>query len=171
MDPAELYAQATAAFSQKEWRKALELATPLLPLAPNGAELHHLAGISALELQQMPQALQYLQRAMVLYPQRADYATHFAKALSMVNLSADAVTVVAERALTLLPLDAQTLDTLGVIFTRANAHERATSLYERAVTLAPHHPNYRYNFAKSLVFLGRLDDAERELEACLRVAP
>ena len=170
MDPAELYAQANAAFSQKEWRKALELATPLLPLAPNGAELHHLAGISALELQQMPQALQYLQRAMVLYPRRADYATHFAKALSMVNLSADAVTV-AERALTLLPLDAQTLDTLGVIFTRANAHERATSLYDRAVTLAPHQPNYRYNFAKSLVFLGNLDAAERELEACLELAP
>ena len=169
-DPAELYAQATAAFSRGEWRKALDLATPLLPLAPNGAELHQLAGTSALELQQMPQALKYLQRAMSLYPQRADYATQFAKALSMVNLSADAVTV-AERALTLLPLDAQTLDTLGVIFTRANAHERATSLYDRAVTLAPAQPNYHYNFAKSLVFLGDLDTAERELETCLKLAP
>jgi len=170
MDPAQLYAQATAAFSRREWRKALDLATPLLPLAPNGAELHHLAGMSALELQQMPQALQYLQRAMLLYPLRADYATQFAKALSMVNLSADAVAI-AERALTLLPLDAQTLDTLGVIFTRANAHERATSLYDRAATLAPSQPNYRYNFAKSLVFLGDMDAAERELEACLKVAP
>ena len=170
MDPAQLYAQATVAFSQREWRKALDMATQLLPLAPNGAELHHLAGMSALELQQMPQALQYLQRAMLLYPLRADYATQFAKALSMVNLSADAVTV-AERALTLLPLDAQTLDTLGVIYTRANAHQRATSLYDRAVALAPSQPNYRYNFAKSLVFLGDLDAAERELEACLGLAP
>jgi len=170
MDPAQLYAQATAAFSQREWRKALDMATQLLPLAPNGAELHHLAGVSALELQQMPLALQYLQRAMLLYPLRADYATQFAKALSMVNLSADAVTV-AERALTLLPLDAQTLDTLGVIYTRANAHARATSLYDRAVALAPSQPNYRYNFAKSLVFLGDLEAAERELEACLALAP
>jgi len=169
-DPAQLQAQANAAYNQKNWRQALDLATQLLPQKPENAELHHLAGLSALELQQMPQALQYLQRAMVLYPLRADYATQFAKALSMVNLSADAVTV-AERALTLLPLTAQTLDTLGVIYTRANAHDRATSLYDRAVALAPSHPNYRYNFAKSLVFVGDMDAAERELEACLGMAP
>jgi tetratricopeptide (TPR) repeat protein len=169
-DPAKLYAQATSAYNQRNWRQALELSVQLLQQAPNQAELHYLAGLSALELQQMPQALPHLRRAVQLYPQRADYATQFAKALSMVNLSADAMAV-ADRALTLLPLDAHALDTLGVIFTRANAHERATALYERAVTLAPQHPSYRYNFAKSLVFLGRLDDAECELESCLRLAP
>jgi tetratricopeptide (TPR) repeat protein len=71
----------------------------------------------------------------------------------------------------LTPLDAQTLDTLGVIFTRANAHDRATALYDRAVTLAPNQPNYRYNFAKSLVFVGDMDTAERELDACISAAP
>ncbi|HEY8682646.1 MAG TPA: sulfotransferase, partial [Rhodanobacter sp.] len=165
-----LYAQATAAYNQKDWRRALELAAQLIPQAPKHAELHYLAGLAALELQQMPQALEYLHRASELYPMRADYVTQFAKALSLVNLSAEAM-VLADRALTLLPLDAQTLDTLGVVFTRANAHERATALYDRAVALAPNHPNYRYNLAKSLVFLGDMDAAERELEACLALAP
>ncbi|OOG65442.1 sulfotransferase [Rhodanobacter sp. B04] len=169
-DPAKLYARATSAYNQRNWREALGLSMQLLPQAPNHAELHFLAGLAALELQQMSPALQYLQRAANLYPLRADYATQFAKALSMVNLSADAM-VVAERALALSPLDAHALDTLGVIFTRANAHERATALYERAVSLAPEHANYRYNLAKSLVFLGRMDDAERELGVCLRLAP
>jgi len=169
-DPSQLYAQATAAYNQRDWRRALDLATQLLPQRPDHAELHYLAGLSALELQQMPQALEYLRHAASLCPTRADYLTQFAKALATVNLSADAVNV-ANRALTLLPLDAQTLDTLGVIYTRANAHECATSLYDRAVALAPNHPNYHHNFAKSLVFVGDMDAAERELETCLGLAP
>jgi Flp pilus assembly protein TadD len=169
-DAAQIYAQATAAYNERDWQRAFVLATSALPQAPDHAEMHYLAGISALALQQMPPALHHLQRAVDLYPLRADYATQFAKALSTVNLSADA-SIVAEYALTLTPLDAQTLDTLGVIFTRANAHERATALYDRAVSLAPTHPSYRYNFAKSLVFVGDMDAAERELEACLSLAP
>jgi tetratricopeptide (TPR) repeat protein len=169
-NPATLHAEAIAAYQQRNWQKSLELAVQLLSQAPNHAELHYLAGLSALELQQMSQALPCLQRAANLSPQRVDYLTQFAKALSMVNLSADAL-LVAKRALALPALDARTLDTLGLVFTRANAHARATALYEGATTLASHDPGYRYNFAKSLVFLGRLDDAERELETCLRLAP
>jgi tetratricopeptide (TPR) repeat protein len=165
-DPAQLYAQATAAYNRKEWRKALDLVTRLLPKAPDHGELHYLAGLAALELQQMPQALEYLHRAAKLHPARADYLAQFAKALSIINLTAKAIPV-ANRALTLTPLDAPTLDILGVIFMRANAHERARSLYERAVALAPNHPHYRYNLAKSLEFLGHLDGAERELEICV----
>lgn len=169
-DPAKIYAQASVAFNQRNFRQALDLSMSLLPQAPNHAELHHLAGMAAMELQAMPQALEYLQRAVNLSPRRADYATQFARGLSMVNLSADAVKV-AEHALAQAPLDAQMLDTLGVVFTRANAHERATALYERAVALMPSHPNYHHNYAKSLVFMNRMDEAERELEACIRLAP
>jgi len=165
-DPAQLYTQASAAYNQREWRKALDLATRLLPQAPDHAELHYLAGLSALELQQMPQALEYLHRAAKLHSTRADYLAQFAKALSIVNLTAKAIPV-ANRALTLTPLDAKTLDILGVIFMRANEHERARSLYERAVALAPDYPHYRYNLAKSLEFLGDMGSAERELEICV----
>lgn len=167
-DIAKLFAQAVAAFNQNDWRRALELSIQTVPLAPDHAELHYVAGLAALELRQMSPALEFLQRAVNLHPQRADYSTQFAKALSMANLSADAVAVVGHT-LTLSPLDAQMLDTLGVVLTRANAHERATTLYGRAVALACHQPAYRYNFAKSLVFLGQLDAAEREFEACLEL--
>ena len=169
-DPAKIYAQAIAAFNRRDFRQALELSMSLLPQAPKHAELHHLAGMAALELQAMGQALELLQRAVNLSPTRADYAMQFAKALSMVNLSADAVKV-AEHALAQSPLDAQTLDTLGVVFTRANAHGRATELYERAVALMPGQPDYHHNFAKSLVFMNRMDEAERELETCIGLAP
>lgn len=169
-DPAKLYAQAEAAFNTKQWQLALEASTKLLSQVPDHAHTHYFAGQAALELRQMPQALRHLQRACQLFPRRADYVTPFAKALSLVNLSSDALAV-AERALTLTPLDAHALDTLGVVFTRANAHERATALYRRAVTMAPQQPSFRYNLAKSLVFLGHMEQAEGELERCLQMAP
>lgn len=169
-DPARLHAQATAAYHQRDWRRALDLSTQLLSQQPDCAELHYLAGLCALELQQMPQALEHLRRAASLDPTRADYLTQFAKALSAVNRSVDAI-LIADQALTLPSPDAQTLDTLGMIYTRAHAHERATPLFARAVALAQDHPDYRHHYAKSLLFLGDLDAAEREFEACLKLAP
>ncbi|MGH8159163.1 MAG: sulfotransferase [Rhodanobacter sp.] len=170
IDPARLYAQAISAYQQGDWRQARELSMQLLPQSPRHAGVHYLAGVSALALLQMPHALTYLQRACMLDPGRADYSTQFAKALSMVNLSAQSIAV-AEHALSLSPLDAQALDTLGVVFTRANAHGKATELYGRAVALAPSYADYHLNFAKSLVFTGDMDTAERELEACIGLAP
>jgi Flp pilus assembly protein TadD len=169
-DPQQQFERAVQAFNQRKFRQALELALTLLPQAPDHAELNYLAGMSAMELQQMNPALEHLHRAAKLQPARADYVTQFAKALSLVNMSADAAKI-ATHAMTLSPLDAQALDTLGVVFTRANAHEHATRLYERAAATSPDVPAFRYNLAKSLVFLGRMDDAERELETCLTRSP
>ena len=169
-DPNKLFAKATAAFNQGNWRQAFDLATPLLPVAPDHAELHHLIGLAALGLKKMPQAAKCLHRATKLEPKRADYAAQLAKVLSLVNLSADAL-IVVERALTLSPLDPTTLDTLGVVLSRANEHERARTLYERAVALAPGRADLHYNLAKSLICMGELDLAEYELETCIRLTP
>ncbi|OOG62183.1 sulfotransferase [Rhodanobacter sp. B04] len=169
-DPNKLFAQATTAYNQGNWRQAYDVATPLLPLAPDHAGLHYLIGLAALGLKQMPQAVKHLQRAVKLDPLRAEYAAQFAKVLSLVNQPAVALRVV-DRALTLSPLDAPTLDTLGVVLSRANEHERAVTLYERAVALAPARADLHYNLAKSLICLGRLDDADQEMEVCLDLAP
>ncbi len=169
-DPNAIFVEATAACNRGEWRRAFDLASPLLTLAPEHAGLHHLLGIAALGLKQMPLSIRHLQRALKLEPRRADYAAQFAKVLSLVNQSAVALAVV-ERALDSPPLDAATLDTLGVVLSRANEHERACALYERAVALAPGAAAFRHNLAKSLICLGRVEQAESEIEACLELAP
>lgn len=169
-DPNQRFAQATAAYNQGNWRAAFDLSLSLLPVAPGKAALHYLIGLSALGLKQMPRAIEGLQRAAALEPDRAEYLAQLARVLSMVNRSADALAVV-DSALALPVLDAQTLDTLGVVLSRANMHERAKALYQRAVTLAPDKADLRYNLAKSQTFLGELDAAEHELEACIRLDP
>ncbi|OOG59448.1 sulfotransferase [Rhodanobacter sp. C03] len=169
-DPAELFAQLTAAFNRRAWTQALQLAEQLLPLAPHHPGVNYIAGIAHLELQQMPKALDCLHQAMQLEPRRADYATQYAKALALVRLMRDA-RLTADRAMALSPDDPITLDTLGVIYTQANAHEQAAMAFRGAVALMPSHPPYRFNLATALVAAGDIDAAEHELEACIGLAP
>lgn len=169
-DPAELYEQLTTAFNQRSWRRALDLAARLEPLGPPHAGVYYIAGIAHLELQQMSPALEYLRRATILEPSRAEFAAHYAKALALTRQNRDAK-VVADRALTLSQADPLTLDTLGVIFTQVGDYAGAVNVFRRAATLAPKEASYRYNLATSLIAAGNLDGAEVALECCISLDP
>src|SRR3546814_15045444 len=77
----------------------------------------------------------------------------------------------ADRAFALSPTDTQTLNTLGIVYTQANAHERAMALSQRAVELMPGRASHRFNLATLLTFAGDLDGAEREYGECLPLDP
>src|SRR3546814_20450002 len=77
----------------------------------------------------------------------------------------------ADRASALSPTDTQTLNTLGIVYTQANAHERAMALSQRAVALMPDRASHRFNLATLLPFAGDLDGAEREYGEVLRLVP
>jgi tetratricopeptide (TPR) repeat protein len=138
--------------------------------APNHAGACYIAGLTALELQQWQQALKYLRLATQLDPDRADYAAQLARALSIANVPGEALRI-ANRALSLSPTDSLMLDTLGVVYTRSNVHERAANVFRRAAMLSPANPIFRFNFATSLMFSGDVDAAARELDACLALDP
>ena len=169
-DPATLYAQLTSAFNQREWRRAQDISTRLLPLAPQHAGTYYMAGIAHLELQQLPPAVEYLRRATILEPARADFAVQFAKALAVAHLSRDAKAA-ADHALALAPVDANTLDTLGVIYTQVGDYPSAVKAFRRATEATPSQPSYHYNLATSLIAAGQIDNAEVEIEACLALDP
>ncbi|WP_426662071.1 sulfotransferase [Rhodanobacter aciditrophus] len=158
------------AFNQRRWEQADMLASRLLPRMPRDAMLRYIAGIAALELQRMPMALTHLHVANELEPRRADFATQFAKALALVKMNREAREA-AGRAMALDPDDAITLDTLGVVFTQTHAHAEAAEAFRRAAASRPEHAPYRFNLATALVAVGRLDAAEAELEACVRIDP
>jgi len=169
-DPAELYAQLTSAFKQRAWQRAQQLAERLLPLAPDHAGVHYIAGMAALELQQMPVALEYLRKAVVLDPVQVDFMVQFANALTLANRNRDAK-VVADRAMTLSPQDPAKLDTLGVIYTQVGDYVSAVTVFRRAATLAPRHADYRYNLATAMLSVGDIDASEVEIETCLALDP
>ncbi len=168
--PAALYAQLTNAFNRREWRLAQQLSEQLIPFAPRHAGVYYMAGIALVETQQIPTAVEYLRRASILEPDRADIAVQFAKALNLARRNREAK-VAADRALTLEPKDGNTLDTLGVVFTQVGDYRSAAQVFRRATELAPTQPSYRYNLATSLVAAGEAGAAEDELERCLELDP
>lgn len=164
------YRQAVAAYQQRHWRQAFDLATQHLSLQPDHASSCYIAGLAALELHDWPQALTHLQMASRLSPENIDHATQWAKALTMANMSGDALRV-ANHAMGLAPKDPLTLDTLGVVYSRCQAHERAAKAFRQAARLAPDVAAFRYNHATALMYAGDLVEAETELEAAIGLNP
>ena len=165
-DPAQLYAQLVAAFRQGRWQQAQALVTELLPFAAEHAGVYSIAGMTCLELGQLPQAVAYLRRATELDPSRADFATMLAKALLSSHLSEQA-RLEADRAMALRPQDAMTLNALGMIYAQTHAHEAAAGALRMSVSAAPASAEFRFNLATALTAIGDATGAERELEACI----
>ena len=169
-NPAEIFANLTDAFNRRQWPLVRQLSGELLPLAPNHPLVCYAAGISSMELGHMPEALDMLYKATQLEPERADFATQYAKALALVRLMRDA-RIAADRALSLGPSDPPTFDTLGVVFTQTHAHKLAVEAFSRATEMMPHHAPYRFNLATALVADGQMIAAEEQLEASIAIDP
>jgi tetratricopeptide (TPR) repeat protein len=165
-----IYSQALAAFDRADWGEALRLATLLLAQSPNDGEMQFVAGVAALQLQELPLARACLQHATQLRPDRANYAAQYARALVISELMPEAIAV-ADLAMKSADGDATVYDTLGVVYTKANAHGPAAKAFGHAVALAPRNANYRFNLATSLMYYGDMDGAEREYETCLAIDP
>lgn len=169
-DPVRLYAESLAALNRGDWMQARNLAATLLAHAPQHAGVHFVAGVASLQLQQMQPAIDHLRRAVAINPNRADYYTQLARALATGRSLREAIEA-ADRAMALLPDDAMSLDTLGVVYTQANAHAKAIAVFRRAVELMPARATFRFNLATSLTFAGEMEAAEREYEACIGIEP
>ena len=169
-DPADLYAQLVLAYQQNRLADAQALCAQLFPLAPDHPGVFGMAGLVHLQLRRPGEAALYLERATMLDPSRTDFAVLHAKALVEAQLTGPAV-VAADRALPLAQGDAAALDTLGVIYTLAHSHRRATAAFQQAVTATPRSAPLRFNLGTALLTVGDVDGAEREFEACIEVNP
>lgn len=168
--PEQLQADIVIAFNQRDWHRAIALSEQMLTQQPGHAGAHYIAGVAQLELQRLAKALAHLHTATQLAPDRAEFHAVYAKALALGRLSTQALAA-AEYALTLPSHNASTLDMLGVAFTLNNAHERAAEVFRRAVKADPEDAHGHYNLAASLMFMGDLEGAESELEACIARQP
>jgi Flp pilus assembly protein TadD len=169
-NPAELFDRLADAFNRHQWPLARQLATQLLPAAPAHPLVRYIAGIAAMEMGDMSEAIDQLHKATQLAPDRADFATQYAKSLATVRLMSDARHM-AERALDLNPGDPATLDTLGVVLTQTHAHDLAARAFGQAIGLSPRYAPYRFNLATALIANGDMDEAETQLEASIAIDP
>lgn len=155
---------------QGRWQEVQRACEQGLAVAPQDAELHFLHGVSCLELRRWAAAIYSLNVAVQLDSQSAEYQTQLARALSAVNRLPEAAAA-AQRALQLKPARTLSLDTMGVVLSRANQHDLAVEAFRLAVTREPHNAGFQFNLAASLKFTGDFSASETAYEACIAADP
>ncbi|MCJ2164049.1 MULTISPECIES: tetratricopeptide repeat protein [unclassified Pseudodesulfovibrio] len=74
----------------------------------------------------------------------------------------------------ILKYDAETpnpFNTLGVTLRKQGDYPGAIHAYRQALVLTPHDENIHFNMAKALYFMGKLDDASKEVVSALNMNP
>jgi tetratricopeptide (TPR) repeat protein len=121
---ARMIAAAERCVEAKEYEAAHNLCLEALKAAPKHGEAFMLLGVIAAEHVNHTKALELFDRAATLLERPARALALKARSLIALNRRADAIAA-AEAAASGNPRDSFTLDTLGVVFSRAGLHERA----------------------------------------------
>jgi tetratricopeptide (TPR) repeat protein len=166
----EWHKQAVVALNRRDYRLAHELCLKTLAAEPNHADALFLLGIIAAEHSNFGKALDIIDRALTLEPAKAEYLAQRGRCLIALHRPREAFEA-ALQALELEPRDALTLDTIGVVMTRAGAHAEAIAPFRGAVARDATKAAYHYNLGASLQFVGELKAAEAEYRHALRLDP
>ncbi len=143
----------------------------LVRTAPPHAGVMFVAGVAAMNLGQVPLALQCLGNAVSMNPTRADYLAQQARALAM-SRDSRAAQAAADAAAALVDArDVMTMDPLGVVYSQVQQHARAAEFMRRTVAMVPGDARLHFNLAMSHMYAGDIDAAEASLEDCLRLDP
>jgi cytochrome c-type biogenesis protein CcmH/NrfG len=162
--------EAERALNRRDFRLAHELCLKTLAEQPDNGDALFLLGIIAAEHRNYGKALEVIDRAIAIAPGKSEYLAHRGRCLLALHRPREAFEA-AQQALTLDPRDALTLDTIGVVMTRAGAHAEAIEPFRRAVARDADKPAYHYNLGASLQFLGALAAAEEEYRHAVRLEP
>lgn len=136
------------------------------PEAPDG---HFYFGLAAEAIGRVSLALEAVEEAARL-SLKPEYLAQRARLLLLLRQDG-AARESACAAAALAPRDAPTFDTIGCVFARLGDHATALPPFERATALQPTNPQFRFNLASTLGFLGRFAEAERHYEAILEADP
>ncbi len=164
----EWHEEAQRALQRREYRLVHELCLKILAADPQHADALFLLGIIAAEHQNFGKAVEVIDRALALAPANPEYLAQRGRCLIALHRPREAFEA-AQQALELGPRDALTLDTIGVVMTRAGAHAEAIVPFRRAVAEDAAKPAYHYNLAASLQFVGDLHGAAAEYRHALRL--
>ena len=165
-----LLAQAEKDLAKRAYKDAHAACIEALKLAPDTPEAFYLLGVLTAEHDNHAKAVDLFDRAINITDTIAHY--HAWKGRSLIALNQRKLALAAaEKAANCADLKAQTLDTIGVIFSRAGLHERATEFYQQATDKVPSIADYWYNLGAAQQFQGNFDAARDALRLTITLAP
>lgn len=156
--------------SKRNYREAHGACLSVLAQDPRNAQAYFLLGVLTADHTNHAKAVDLFDRALLCDASHA--GAHAQKARSLIALNRrEAALDAVERAVASSPNDAYTLDTIGVVYSRAGRHEAAVPFYERATRQNENVAAYHYNYASSLQFLGRMDEARAAFRKAIALNP
>ena len=161
---------AERALDARDFRRAHELCLKILGADPAHAPALFLLAMIAAEHGNFGKALEVIDLALARDATRPEYHAQRARCLIALHRPRDAFES-AERALALDPQRALTLDTIGVVLTRAGAHAEALEPFRRAVARDSSKAQYHYNLGAAEQFVGDFASAAGSYREALRLDP
>jgi tetratricopeptide (TPR) repeat protein len=167
---AALHRQAQQALAQRAYRDAHRCCARILSLEPGHADAHFLMGMIAFAQNRVGKALALIDRAIARVPDNPEYLARRAQCLALMKRNTEALES-AERALARNPSDGPTLDTIGVVLSRAGAYHRAIDALMRAAAAEPRQAQYHFNLASAQLFVGDFEKSAASYEAAIAARP
>ena len=162
--------QAAGLLAQKAYQRAHALCMEVLKDAPGTAQAYFLLGQLALDHGNVAKAEELFGAAAKLDPGHAGAFAQKARCLLARSERAQAVEA-ARAAAALKPADAFTLDTIGVVMSRAGLHGEALPFYAAACRVEPGNAGYHYNHGAALQFAGEMEAARESYHLCALADP
>ncbi|MDP3491139.1 MAG: sulfotransferase [Phenylobacterium sp.] len=166
----ERLARAERLMADKAYEPAHALCMEVLSVDPSAARAWFLLGVLAADHDNPTKAAELFARAASLDLDDPRAPAQLARCLIALNRRDEALTqaqVAAGRG----PADALTLDTLGVVYSRAGLHQRAIGFFETAFAREPRNASFAYNLAASRQFSGDFNGAEMAYARALDIDP
>lgn len=155
---------------QNRVKQALTTCRQLNTQFPRNAEGWCAASVIAGKLGNLERALEFVEKALQLIPERAKFLVAKANLFLAANRIPEAAELAKQIARSSKE-DPQSQDMAGGIFSRCGDHESAHQCYERAVALAPNNSAHHYNLAAVKRFLGDDRGAEAAWDKVISLNP
>jgi tetratricopeptide (TPR) repeat protein len=162
--------EAERALNRRDYRLAHELCLKVLTRRPDSADAFFLLAMIAAAHDNFPKAAELIERSLRLDPANAEYHAQLGRCLIALQRPREAFEAAAQ-ALSLTPQGALTLDTIGVVMTRAGAHAEALDPFRLAVAADGTKAPYFYNLGASLQFTGDFNSAALAYRKALAIDP
>lgn len=166
----QLQDAAIQALNRGDLRSVQQHASAILQKEPQHADAHFMLSIVAAAAGQVHKAIDLVGRALEYRPGDAEYLTQKARYHAQLNQYLPAITT-ADAAMAANPKRALLLDTLGVVYSKFDEHEKAIAPLRAAVSHQPQNPQFQFNLASSEQFLGNDDSARRGYERAIALRP
>ncbi len=142
----------------------------ILAQDPAAADAWHFLGALYLQSARPSEAIEHLQRAVVLRPGASDIYSHLGAAYSALERHDEAIASL-RRAVQLAPGSSSAHYNLGTALRNAGRLKDAVASFQHAVAANPQAAEALYNLANTLAELDRLDEAEAAYRQALAARP